>query len=125
MGAEIVEMLERCASAHGAAVGESTFGHGPAVFVGKREVAHVDASWTLDIRLTKETIRERRSELREDDRVALRRNQSDWLEFSVRDPQDLAAAEALVVTAIESNRPTAPPGLPPTGGELERRRRFH
>jgi hypothetical protein len=122
---ETVEMLERCALANDAAIGESTFGEGPAVFVGKREVAHVDAPSTLDVRLTKKAIRERRAELQGDDRVTLRPNQSDWLEFTVGCEGDLVAAEALVAAAIESNRPAAPPGLPPAGAELERRRRFH
>lgn len=125
MGREIEEMLGRCAEANDAAIGESTFGHGEAVFVGKREVAHLDGPATLDIRLTKAAIRERRSDLREDPRVHLRRNASDWLEFTVGAVDDIADAETLLTAAIEANRPTATPGPPPTGAELERRRRFH
>lgn len=125
VGAQIAEMLRRCASANDAVLGDSTFGHGHAVFVGKREVAHVANPGTLDIRLTKARIRERRSELREDDRVTLRQSQSDWVEFTVREPKDLVTAETLLAAAIEANRPTAPPGPPPSGADLERRSRFH
>lgn len=125
MGSVIDGLLRRCAEVNDAALGDSTFGHGEALFVGKREIAHLDGPTTVDIRLTRAGIRERRDELREDPRVDLRRGQSDWLEFTVRTADDADAALALLTAAVEANRPTAPAGLPPTGSELERRRRFH
>ena len=49
----------------------------------------------------------------------------DWLEVQVVSESDAAFAVALIHDAVVANLPTAPPGLPPTGTDLERRRRFH
>lgn len=117
--------LDRCAALDGVAIGESAFGSGPAIWVGKREVAHLDDESTLDVRLTRSVIRARRAELAADDRVGLRRGTSDWVEVHLTGPQDVELSLELVRQAVEANRQTAPPGLPPTGAELERRRRFH
>lgn len=113
-----------CDRADGVAVGEGAFSPGPALWVGKREVAHFDSERTLDVRLTKAAIRDRRSELQSDDRVILRRRASDWLEIRVRSDKDVDWAANVILDAVAANRPTAKPGLPPMGAELEHRRRF-
>jgi hypothetical protein len=120
-----VGFLALCADAPGAALGESAFGSGPAIWVGKREVAHFDGERTIDIRLTKAVIRSRRPQLKSDERVTLRPSTSDWIEVEVRSDADAEWASALIRDAIEANLPTAPPGLPPEGADLERRGRFH
>ena len=117
--------LERCAAIDGAALGEALFRSGAAIWVGTREVAHFDEDGSFEVRLTKSEIRRRRDELSEDARIELRRNASDWLRCSIDDERDEAFALALVADAVAANAPTAPPGLPPTGKDLERRRRFH
>ena len=117
--------LERVAELEGAAFGEGAFAGGPAVWVGKREVAHFDADGALDLRLTRQVIRARRPELSSDDRVALRKNTSDWLSLKIRTKADEEFALSLAGVAIAANLPSAEPGLPPSGGELARRRRFH
>ena len=114
-----------CARADGAALGEGAFAPGPALWIGKREVAHFDEERRLEVRLTRTEIRRRRAELQLDDRVSLRHGTSDWLEVAIESDDDARWATALVLDAVEANRPTAPVGLPPTGAELERRRRFH
>lgn len=119
------KFVDRCAQLDDATIGESSFGTGPAVWVGKREVAHLDDDGTVDVRMTKSLIRARRPELAEDGRVLLRPRGSDWLEVRIRDDSDVDFALGLVRDAIAANLPTAPSGLPPTGAELERRRRFH
>ena len=120
------EFLERCCNeTDGVAIGEGSFGSESALWVGTREVAHFDDERTLDIRLTKPEIRRRRDELKADERVTLRRNASDWLEVTVESNDDVEWAALLVFAAVEANRPTAPKGVPPTGADLERRRRFH
>ena len=120
------EFLESCsAEADGVALGEGAFADGPALWVGKREVAHFDHERALDVRLTRAVIRSRRPELQSDDRVSLRRGSSDWLEIEVESEDDVAWATGIVRDAVAANLPTAPPGLPPTGTELKRRRRFH
>lgn len=121
-----LEFLAACCDrTDGVAIGEGAFRPGPALWVGKREVAHFDDDRTLDLRLTRTEIRRRRAELRNDPRVALRRSGSDWLELTLERPQDIAWAADLVLDAVEANRPSAPTGLPPTGAGLERRRRLH
>jgi hypothetical protein len=119
------QFLERCAEVDGAAIGEGAFGAETAIWVGTREVAHFDDEHTLDVRLTRQVIRDRRGELTADDRVTLRRGTSDWIEAEVRDDADLEWAVALVADAIAANLPTVSPGPPPSGPDLERRRRFH
>jgi hypothetical protein len=120
-----VELVERLAALDGAALGDGAFGPGPAVWVGRREVAHLDGDGTLDVRLTRQAISARRTELRDHPRVVLRPSTSDWLAVLLDSPEDTALAEQLVVAAIDANLPAAPPGVPPTGPDLERRRRFH
>lgn len=119
------ELMERLGRLDGAVVSEGAFSPGPALWVGKREIAHFDGDQTLDVRLTKSVIAGRRSALRADDRVVLRPGTSDWLEVSIESPEDAEFAISLVVDAVAANRKTAPPGSPPDGAELKRRRRFH
>jgi hypothetical protein len=126
MSAWSLELLERWSDEiDAAAVGEGAFAPGPALWVGRREIAHFDEGRTLEIRLTRAVIRERREELERDHRVALRRGRSDWLEVRIQSDEDAAWATDLLRDAVAANRPTAPPGLPPTGADLARRRRFH
>lgn len=117
--------MKRLGGLDGAVIGEGAFSPGPALWVGKREVAHLDGDQTLDVRLTKNVIASRRPALRSDDRVVLRSGSSDWLEVRIETPLDVEFAVSLVKDAIAVNRKTAPPGSPPTGAELQRRRRFH
>jgi hypothetical protein len=119
------ELFERVREIPGAVVSEGAFAPGDAVWVGRREIAHVDADGALDVRLTKAVIRARREEFRSDPRIRLRAGPSDWIEVSVVSPEDIDFAVDLVKEAIAANVSTAQAGAPPTGTELERRRRFH
>jgi hypothetical protein len=50
-----LQFLETCCDhTTGAVVGEWAFNYGPAIWVGKREVAHFDDEGTLDLRLTRD-----------------------------------------------------------------------
>ena len=119
-----VNFLVRCCDGlDGAVVSKGAFSPGPAIWVG-REVAHFDGDDTLDLRLSKRLISERRAELRSDVRVALRPGSSDWIDI-IESDSDLSFASGVVQQAIEANRSTATTGPPPTGAELDRRRRFH
>jgi hypothetical protein len=119
------EFLESCSDlAEGTAVGEGAFAAGPALWVGRREIAHFDDELMLDVRLTQATIRLRRDKFQSDERVSLCRGRSDWLTITVG-PEDAEWARRVVLEAVAANLPTAPAGLPPTGAELEPRRRFH
>jgi hypothetical protein len=122
------ELIERLAELPGAVLGEGAFAPGPAIWAGRREVAHFDRDGMLEVRLTKGVIRARRVQLRADPRVRLRAGASDWIavDLEAGDPTDASeVAAALIEDALAANLPTAEPGPPPTGAELERRRRFH
>jgi Luciferase len=98
------ELITRCGEIEGASLGEGRFGPGPAVWVGKREVAHADADGTVDVRLTKKLIKDRKSDLEADPRIRLRASQSDWVSVSAGDAD---FAIALVREAVLANLPTA------------------
>jgi hypothetical protein len=70
-------------------------------------------------------IRRHRPALRADLRVHLRSNSSDWIGVDMTSEADLDWAFGLVELAVAANLPTAPPGSPPEGTDLARRRRFH
>src|SRR5262245_48819351 len=112
--------IERCAAIKGARVGDGAFSPGPAVWVGKREVAHFDGPDLLDVRLTRGAIRDRRSELRTDDRVELRSGTSDWIRVRTRSQKDRDHAFTLVRDAVVANLRSARP----SGSDLARRRRL-
>lgn len=98
-----------------------------AYWVNGKEIAHFEAEDFIEIRLTRAVIRERRGELKVDPRVDLRHSGSDWILVRFSSPQDLPFVVDLVEQAAAAHRP--PPGVtpnsPPTGPDLERRRRFH
>lgn len=107
------------------ALGDGAFAPGPAVWVGRREVAHADADGMLDVRLTRSVIRARRNELRTDPRIILRGSSSDWLAVRVGTAVDVDFALSLLDDAVAANVTTAEPGPPPAGSDLARRSRFH
>ncbi|CAN5534575.1 hypothetical protein BH24ACT5_BH24ACT5_13050 [soil metagenome] len=84
------EFLESCCQlVDGAALGEGAFRPGPALWVGRREVAHFDHERTLDVRLTKALIRARRPALTSNTLVSLRNGSSEWLEIAVPSDEDI------------------------------------
>lgn len=96
-----------------------------AYFVNGRQVANTTPE-TIELRLTRKAISAHRSKLRDDPRVILR-GSSDWIGVQPRRVVDIDLVVELAVLTVEANRP--PPGatrkLPPSGPELERRRKSH
>jgi hypothetical protein len=101
------ELIARCGAIEGATLAEGSFGPGPAVWVGNREVAHIDSDGDVDVRLTKKLIKDRRVDLEANLRVRLRPSASDWLWVSAEDPD---FAIALVREAVLANMPVAGAG---------------
>ena len=106
----------------------SAFGEADAYWVNGTEILHFDAPDVIDVRLTRAEIRARRAELRADGRVQLRRSSSaDWIEVRFARAEDVDFVVHLAEVAAAAHR--AAPGQaakpPPTGADLERRRRFH
>jgi hypothetical protein len=98
-----------------------------AYWVHGKEIAHFEGESVVDIRLTRGVIRSRREALMGDQRVDLRYSGSEWVTVRLSLPEDQGFVLELVEEAAAAHRP--PPGVtpdpPPTGPELERRRRFH
>jgi hypothetical protein len=103
------------------------FGHGTAFWVNGKEIAHFEADALIEIRLTRVVIRERRAALKEDSRVVLRPSGTDWITVRFKTPDDVDFVSELVSRAEEAHRssPGTSPRPPPTGADLERRKRFH
>jgi hypothetical protein len=103
------------------------FGEGDAFWINGSQIAHWRDPYTLELRLTKRLIRERRAELKQDARVTLRAGTSDWLMLHFDSRDDVIFAARLAIAAADAHRPApgAPLEPPPEGADLERRRRFH
>jgi luciferase-like monooxygenase len=105
----------------------NVFGEDDAFWLNGTQIAHWREPWTLELRLTKRLISERRAELKQDPRVILRRGSSDWLMLHFDSRDDVIFAARLAIAAANAHRP--PPGTPlrppPAGADLARRRRFH
>ena len=103
------------------------FGDADAFWINGTQIAHWRDPYTLELRLTKKLISERRKELKQDTRVILRKGSSDWLMLHFDGRDDVIFAARLAIAAADAHRPA--PGVPlkppPTGGDLERRRKFH
>jgi hypothetical protein len=111
----------------GVMAGDSVFdvGH-EAFFVDSREMASI---WEREvhIRLTWPIIREHRDRWRSDPRVEVPRSGSDWMSVRFQSIRDIPFIVALVALAAAQHLPASgrPLRSPPTGSDLERRRRWH
>jgi hypothetical protein len=81
----------------------SRWGHTHAYFVGDREIAHFHGDQRIDVRLTKERIRELVSEGAFDERVKTRGPSAEWVAVRVAGVRDLALALFLVREAVHAN----------------------
>lgn len=111
----------------GLLAGESMFGHGRAYWANGKEVLHFEESGFVEIRLTRPVISKQRPALKSDGRVVLRPHGRDWIGVQYATAADVDFVAQLAAQAVEAHRP--PPGVPakppPTGSDLERRKRFH
>jgi Family of unknown function (DUF5519) len=114
-----------------------TFAEGPSIFAASDEpraffvdghqVVNLLDEQSLEVRLTRQVIRENRTRLKADPRVEMRRSGSDWVTVQVRASADIDLVTELATLAARAHLP--PPGTtlrpPPSGADLARRRRFH
>lgn len=125
MSADLPQSLR---AIEGATESPSMFSQRSALWVNGKEIAHRDSDTRFDVRLTRAVIRQMRAQLRAEPRVHLRKSSgSDWVEVEVTCESDEALLATLVERAAAAHRPPAgePAKPPPTGADLERRRRFH
>lgn len=81
----------------------SRYGHGPSYSTGGREIAHFHAESRMDVRLTKEEIRRRKSEGTLDLRLRTRGPSAEWVEVQVVDSGDIPFVLTLVEDAVRAN----------------------
>ena len=106
---------ELAAAVEGCVVSGSGLGDADAIWCNGREIAHLDDERTIDIRVGRKEIRARA--------LPSRSRSSDWCEVPT---SDVAVVRDLVEVAAAQHRSADGSSVPPpTGADLERRRRFH
>jgi hypothetical protein len=81
----------------------SRFGDSFSYFLADREIVHFHGDGRMDVRLTRERIRQHKEEQPLDPRVKTRGPSADWVAVRVSEPGDLALALELVEEAIQAN----------------------
>jgi hypothetical protein len=106
--------------------GGAVFGGREGFWIDGTLVAELVDGERIKLRLTKALIRELRDELDGDPRVQWRKT-SDWITVRFVRSADAAWIAELMARAAPLYRPSAGviPRPPPTGADLERRRRWH
>jgi hypothetical protein len=82
------DLAARLGAIDGVIVSESMFGSGAAYWCNGKEIAHVEPDGSVEVRLTRAVIRERRSEFKADDRVKLRPSGADWITVRHQSDED-------------------------------------
>ena len=98
------ELERRIAAVPGIERNVSRYGHGHSFAVGGREIAHFHGESRLDVRLTREEIRQRKLDEALDPRLITRGPGSEWVEIRVLCPEDLAFALSIVEGAVRANQ---------------------
>ena len=81
----------------------SRYGDSFSYFVGSREIAHFHGDGRMDVRLTREVIKYRKSEGGFDPRVKTRGPSADWVSVSLEKSTDLPYVLSLVEEALRAN----------------------
>ena len=97
------ELDRRLALVPGLVGRQSRYGHGTAYFTGGREIAHFHGETRMDVRLTREVIRQLKSEGGLDQRIRTRGPSADWVEVHVERRGDITYALSLVEEAVRAN----------------------
>lgn len=120
------ELRSRLLATDGVLPGGAVFGGLEGFWIDAKLVAEVMDATRVQLRLTKPLIRELRPRLEGDARVELRKT-SDWVTLRLRTKADAAFAGELIGLAAPLYAPA--PGTasrpPPSGADLEKRRRWH
>jgi Luciferase len=97
------ELERRLTEVPGVIRRRSRHGDSLSYYVGEREIAHFHGDERMDVRLTKELIRQRKTERSLDPRVRTRGPSAEWVAVSVTGAQDIALALELVEEAVRAN----------------------
>jgi hypothetical protein len=82
---------------------KSRFGDSRSYFLADREIAHFHGDERMDVRLTRERIRELKADSALDSRVLTRGPTADWATVRVAKAEDISLAVQLVEEAIRAN----------------------
>jgi Family of unknown function (DUF5519) len=85
-------------------------GHGYAYYAGDQEIAHFHGDERLDVRLTRDGIRQRRSDGGFDARVRTRGPSAEWVAVRVMGEQDFPLVISLVQEAVRNHLGPERPG---------------
>ncbi|MEX2159580.1 MAG: luciferase family protein [Dehalococcoidia bacterium] len=122
----VATMRRRLRKIAGMLESPGTFYEDDAFWVNAKEIAHFHDG-AISIRITRPVFSAHRDRLRADPRVSRRSPASDWITVQLESPKDVDFAAELAQLAADAHRPAAGVAAkpPPTGADLERRRRFH
>ena len=81
----------------------SRYGDSQSYFVGDREIAHFHGDERLDVRLTKEVIREHKAQRDFDERIQTRGPSAEWVVVRILGERDIPLAVSMVSEAVRAN----------------------
>jgi Luciferase len=86
-----------------ASEGRSRYGAKPALFVGAREIAHLEAPGVIDLRITRTGWARAKAQFAADPAVHRDPSRRDWIELTLHSPADLDQLTGLLTIAITAN----------------------
>jgi len=81
----------------------SRYGDKPALFTASREIAHMEASGVIDLRITRAGWRQVKDHFNGDPAVRRDRSRRDWIELQVSSSADLDRLGGLLAAALAAN----------------------
>jgi Family of unknown function (DUF5519) len=81
----------------------SRYADKPALFAGRREIAHLEAPGVIDLRITRSGWAKVSADFAADPAVRRDRSRRDWIELHLRSAADLHRLRVLLVTALAAN----------------------
>jgi Family of unknown function (DUF5519) len=81
----------------------SRYADKPALFAGRREIAHLEAPGVVDLRITREGWAKVSADFAADPAVRRDRSRRDWIELHLCSPADLGRLRPLLRTAVAAN----------------------
>jgi Luciferase len=81
----------------------SRYADKPALFAGRREIAHLEAPGIIDLRITRGGWAKVSADFTDDGAVRRERSRRDWIELRLDCPADLERLTPLLIAAVAAN----------------------